>query len=66
MWATKSLPSYQPLLSDLNGDCVVDDADLAILQSNWLKCSALNCNDVKKWSSGVLNSALTFAEDVII
>ncbi len=46
--AAKSLPGYQPLPGDLNGDCVVNDADPAILQSNWLKCSALDCNDVKK------------------
>ncbi len=46
--AAKSLPGYQPLPGDLNGDCVVNDADLAILQSNWLKCNALDCNDVKK------------------
>ena len=45
--AAKSLPSYQPLPGDLNGDCVVNDADLAILQGNWLKCNALDCNDVK-------------------
>jgi hypothetical protein len=45
--AAKSLPGYQPLPGDLNGDCVVNDADLAILQANWLKCNALDCNDVK-------------------
>jgi hypothetical protein len=44
--AAKSLPGYQPLPGDLNGDCVVNDADLAILQANWLKCNALDCNDV--------------------
>jgi hypothetical protein len=45
--AAKSLPGYQPLPGDLNGDCIVNDADLAILQANWLKCNALDCNDVK-------------------
>jgi hypothetical protein len=45
--AAKSLPGYQPLPGDLNGDCVVNDADLAILQANWLKCNTLDCNDVK-------------------
>ncbi len=45
--AAKSLPGYQPLPGDLNGDCVVNDADLAILQANWLKGNALDCNDVK-------------------
>jgi T5SS/PEP-CTERM-associated repeat protein len=46
--AAKSLPGYQPLPGDLNGDCVVNDADLAILQAHWLQCNALDCNDVKK------------------
>jgi hypothetical protein len=45
--AAKSLPGYQPLPGDLNDDCVVNDADLAILQANSLKCNALDCNDVK-------------------
>ena len=45
--AAKSLPGYQPLPGDLNGDCVVNDADLAILQAHWLQCNALDCNDVK-------------------
>jgi len=44
--AAKSLPGYQPLPGDLNGDCVVNDADLAILQAHWLQCNALDCNDV--------------------
>jgi hypothetical protein len=45
--AAKSLPGYQPLPGDLNGDCVVNNADLAILQAHWLQCNALDCNDVK-------------------
>ena len=45
--AAQSLPGYQPLPGDLNGDCVVNDADLAILQAHWLQCNALDCNDVK-------------------
>jgi len=45
--AAKAQPGYQPLPGDLNGDCVVNDADLAILQANWLKCNALDCNDVR-------------------
>ncbi|MCU0913916.1 MAG: hypothetical protein MUC88_05050 [Planctomycetes bacterium] len=44
--AAKAVPGYQPLPGDLNGDCIVNNADLAILQSNWLKCNALDCNDV--------------------
>lgn len=35
--AAKSVPGYVPLLGDLNGDCRVDDADMALLQENWLK-----------------------------
>jgi hypothetical protein len=35
--ATKALPDYEPLLGDLNGDCKVDDLDMALLQENWLK-----------------------------
>jgi len=35
--ATKALPDYEPLVGDLNGDCKVDDLDLALLQQNWLK-----------------------------
>ncbi len=39
--ATKSLPGYEPFPGDLNGDCIVDDLDLAILQENWLKDNLL-------------------------
>ncbi|MEN6424469.1 MAG: hypothetical protein ABFE13_03840 [Phycisphaerales bacterium] len=39
--ATKSLPDYEPLVGDLNGDCRVDDLDLAMLQENWLKDNSL-------------------------
>ena len=35
--AAQSQPGYVPLVGDLNGDCKVDDADLALLQENWLK-----------------------------
>ena len=45
--AAKSLPGYEPLPGDLNGDCIVNDADLAILQAHWLQCNALDCNEVK-------------------
>ncbi len=34
--AAQSLPDYQPLVGDLNGDCKVDDADLALLNENFL------------------------------
>jgi hypothetical protein len=39
--ATKALPDYEPTPGDLNGDCIVDDLDLAILQENWLKDDSL-------------------------
>lgn len=39
--AAKSLPDYVPLVGDLNGDCRVDDVDLALLQENWLKDNSL-------------------------
>ena len=39
--AAKSLAGYEPLVGDLNGDCKVDDVDLALLQENWLKDNSL-------------------------
>jgi len=39
--AAKSLPDYEPVPGDINGDCIVDDLDLAILQENWLKDNSL-------------------------
>jgi len=39
--AARSLPDYEPLVGDLNGDCRVDDADMALLQENWLKDNSL-------------------------
>jgi len=39
--AAQSVPGYQPLVGDLNGDCRVDDVDLALLQENWLKDNSL-------------------------
>jgi len=39
--AAKSLPDYIPLAGDLNGDCKVDDDDLALLQENWLMDNSL-------------------------
>jgi hypothetical protein len=39
--AAQSLPSYVPLVGDLNLDCKVDDEDLALLQENWLKDNSL-------------------------
>ena len=39
--AAQSLPDYVPLVGDLNGDCIVNDVDLALLQENWLKDNSL-------------------------
>ncbi len=39
--AAQSVPGYQPLVGDLNGDCRVDDLDMALLQENWLKDNSL-------------------------
>jgi hypothetical protein len=39
--AAQSLPDYEPLVGDLNGDCRVDDLDLALLQENWLQDNSL-------------------------
>jgi len=39
--AAKSLPDYVPLVGDLNGDCKVDDADMALLQENSGKDNSL-------------------------
>jgi len=39
--AAKSLPDYVPIVGDLNGDCKVDDADMALLEENWLKENSL-------------------------
>ena len=40
--AAQSLPDYVPILGDLNGDCKVDDLDMALLQENWLKDNSLS------------------------
>ncbi len=39
--AAQSRPDYVPLVGDLNGDCKVDDVDMALLQENWLKDNSL-------------------------
>jgi len=39
--AARSLPDYEPFAGDLNGDCKVDDLDLAILEEDWLKDNSL-------------------------
>jgi len=35
--AAQSLPDYEPIVGDLNGDCRVDEADMALLEENWLQ-----------------------------
>jgi hypothetical protein len=39
--AAQSLPDYEPLVGDLNRDCRVDEADLALLEANWLQDNSL-------------------------
>lgn len=39
--AAQSLPDYEPLVGDLNGDCRVDDLDMALLEENWLQDNSL-------------------------
>ncbi len=39
--AAQSLPDYVPIVGDLNGDCLVNDADMALLEENWLKDNSL-------------------------
>jgi hypothetical protein len=44
--AAQSQPGWQPLIGDINLDCVVDQADLDILLERWLNCNALDCPDI--------------------
>ncbi len=39
--AAQSLPDYEPLVGDLNNDCRVDEADMALLEENWLNDNSL-------------------------
>jgi len=39
--AAQSLPDYEPLVGDLNEDCRVNEADMALLEENWLKDNSL-------------------------
>jgi hypothetical protein len=39
--AAQSLPDYEPLVGDLNNDCRVDEADMALLEENWLMDNSL-------------------------
>ena len=39
--AAQSMPGYEPLVGDLNGDCRVDDIDMALLEENWLEDNSL-------------------------
>ncbi len=39
--AAQSLPDYVPLVGDLNGDCRVDELDMALLEENWMQDNSL-------------------------
>jgi hypothetical protein len=39
--AARAKPGYTALAGDLDDDCNVDIADLAILALHWLECSSL-------------------------
>ncbi len=39
--AAQALPDYVPLVGDLNGDCRVDELDMALLEENWLEDNSL-------------------------
>ncbi|MEJ5259818.1 MAG: hypothetical protein WHS88_06475 [Anaerohalosphaeraceae bacterium] len=41
--AAHQVPGYTRLISDLNDDCFVNLKDVAILASQWLNCSSLDC-----------------------
>jgi len=43
--AAQSLPGFEFLVGDINGDCIVDDLDKAIMLENWLKDSCIVCPD---------------------
>jgi len=44
--AAQSQPGWQPLVGDINLDCLVDQTDLDILLEQWLNCNALECPDI--------------------
>jgi len=52
--AAKSQPDWQPLVGDVNLDCVVDQTDLDILLEHWLNCNALECPDIDPIDPNVL------------
>lgn len=39
--AAQSLPDYVPIVGDLNGDCRVDELDMALLEEHWLEDGSL-------------------------
>ena len=45
--AAQSLPDYVPFPGDVNGDCVVDQLDLDILNEDWLNDNSLTAD----WST---------------
>ena len=44
--AAQSLPGYEPIPGDLNGDCIVDQADIDLLLEQWLNCNGLDCPEI--------------------
>ncbi len=44
--AAQSLPGYEAIPGDLNGDCVVDQADIDLLIEQWQNCNGLDCPDI--------------------
>jgi hypothetical protein len=56
--AAQSQPDYEPLLGDLNGDCRVDEVDLALLQENLGQDSSLT----EDWVFGEVTEDWVFGE----
>lgn len=44
--AAKSMPDFQLIPGDINADCIVDEADLAILEEHWLESNILEYGDL--------------------
>jgi len=41
--AAQNMPTYTPILSDLNSDCFVNLKDVAEMAAQWLDCNSLQC-----------------------
>ncbi len=44
--AAKSMPDFQLIPGDINGDCFVNELDLAILEAHWLESNILEYGDL--------------------